>query len=50
MPIGIMGSKSFAFSIKVKGDSATRNEKERIRVWAVSFHHAETPWGLLKQP
>ena len=29
--------------IEVHGDSATRNEKERIRVCAVSFHHAEIP-------
>ena len=29
--------------IEVQGDSATRNEKKQIHVFAVSFHHAETP-------
>ena len=34
--------------VEVHGDSATRNEKARIRVCAVSFHHAVTPWRSLK--
>ena len=47
MPIGIIGSKNLALldCIEVQGDSATRNEKKRINVCAVSFHQ-----GLLKQP
>ena len=36
--------------IEGQGDSATRNEKGRIHVCAVSFHHAETPRGSIKQP
>ena len=50
MPIGIMGSKSLAL-LALLIDClalldcvpATKNEKERIRVCAVSFYHAETP-------
>ena len=34
--------------IEVHCDSATRKEKVRIRVCAVSFHHAVTPWRSLK--
>ena len=44
MPIGILGNKSLVCLIKVQGDSATRNENERICVCAVSFHHAQAPW------
>ena len=51
MSIGIMSSKSLVRLIEVQGDSATRNEKEKnTRVSAVSFHHAETTWGSIKQP
>ena len=49
-PFGIMGSKSLVLLDVVHCDSASRNEKERIRVCAVSFHHAETPSRSLKQP
>ena len=34
MPIGIMGSKSLVL-LEVQGDSATRNEKERIHVFVL---------------
>ena len=52
MLIAIIGSKSLASLIEVQGDSATRNEKERIHacVRAVSFQHAETFLSSLKQP
>ena len=35
MPISIMGSKRLALLIEVQDDSATRNEKERIRVFVL---------------
>ena len=50
-PIGVMGSQSLALL-----DSGSRwfSNKERksmnSRVCFVSFHHAETPWGSIKQP
>ena len=49
MAIGIIGSKSPTL-LEVQGDSATRNAKDQIRICAVSFHHAETHRGSLKQP
>ena len=43
MPISIMGSKNLVQClIKVQGDLATRNEKERVCVCAVFFLQAET--------
>ena len=44
MSIGIMGSKSLI--------SLLNKDRERrsTRACAVSFQHAETPWGSIKQP
>ena len=51
MPIGIMGSKHWALlDWGLRYYSNKKGEIMNARVSAVSFHHAETPWGSLKQP
>ena len=50
IPIGIIGSKSLALLNWVsRWFSNEEGERMNTRVYAVSFHHAETPWGSIKQ-
>ena len=51
MPIGIMGGKRYALlDWGLRWFSNKEWERMDTRASAISFHHAETPWGSLKQP
>ena len=51
VPIGIMSSKRYALlDWGLRWFSKKEKESMNTRVCVVSFHHAETPWGSLKQP
>ena len=51
MPIGIIGIKSLVLlDWSLRWFSNKERERTNTRVCAVSFHHAETPWGSIKQP